>query len=39
MCSYPSYLVVFEVAEEHPASNVDVSELEERHLDVRHWER
>lgn len=38
MCSYPSYLVVFEVAEEHPASNVDVGELEERLLDVRHWD-
>ena len=35
MCSYPSYLVVFEVTEEYPASFVDVVELEERLLDVR----
>ena len=38
MCPYPGYLVVFEVAKEHPASNVDVGELEERLLDVRHWD-
>ena len=38
MCSYPRYLVVFEVAEEHPASNVNVEEQEERLMDVRHWD-
>ena len=38
MCSCPGCLVVFEVAEEHPASNVDVGELAERLLDVRHWD-
>ena len=38
MCSYPRELVAFEVPEEYPVSNVDVGELEERLLDVRHWD-
>ena len=29
---------LFEVAEEHPASNVTVGEQEERLLDVRRWD-
>ena len=36
-CSYPDYLVVFEVVEEHRASNENVGELEECLPDVRHW--
>ena len=37
---YPGvqYHAVLEVVEEHPASNVNVGELEERLRDVRHWD-
>ena len=37
-CSYPDYLVVFEVVKEHRASNENAVELEERLPDVRHWD-
>ena len=36
MCSYPDNLVVFQVVEEHRASNVNVEEHEEHLPNIHH---
>ena len=38
MCSYLDTLVVFQVVEEHRASNVNVEEQQKHLPGVRHWE-